>query len=152
MQRFHQRVHVCLPTNVQGVNHISTWRKSGCWPIDLSVFTDEDFAPSVATFTTVSCVPTLYPSLPNPDSDTSYSEYNESSSSDSRSSDGDSDDESTSDQQLPQQLHTSNVKKTPSHITHLHHLSPLLTTPPLLQNQSLLTYSTYQHPQLSGPS
>ena len=33
------------------------WRKSGCWPIDRTVFKDEDYAPSISTSTSTPHVP-----------------------------------------------------------------------------------------------
>ena len=39
----------------------SAWRKSGCWPINPDVFTEEDYAPSTPMSTAASHVPTSYP-------------------------------------------------------------------------------------------
>ena len=41
----------------------SAWRKSGCWPIDPNVFTDEDYAPSTPMSLTASHVPHNFPAI-----------------------------------------------------------------------------------------
>ncbi|KAH9012342.1 hypothetical protein EDB85DRAFT_2159113 [Lactarius pseudohatsudake] len=43
---------------------INAFKKSGCWPINLNVFTDEDFAPSIATSTSSLHVPNSFPRIP----------------------------------------------------------------------------------------
>lgn len=40
---------------------ISTWRKSGCWPINHDIFQDDEFAPSVTTSTSASHIPYSFP-------------------------------------------------------------------------------------------
>jgi hypothetical protein len=39
----------------------AAWRKSGCWPINRTIFNDDDFAPSVSTSTSASHVPASFP-------------------------------------------------------------------------------------------
>ena len=41
----------------------TAWRKSGCWPIDQTVFQDEDYAPSISTSSSTLHVPTSFPIL-----------------------------------------------------------------------------------------
>lgn len=43
----------------------ATWRKSRCWPIDQTVFTDDDFVPSILTSTSTPHVPDSFPDQPN---------------------------------------------------------------------------------------
>lgn len=40
---------------------INAFRKSGCWPVNLDVFTDEDYAPSIPTSTSSHHVPGSFP-------------------------------------------------------------------------------------------
>lgn len=39
----------------------TAWRKSGCWPIDQTVFKDDDYAPSISTSTSTPHVPDNFP-------------------------------------------------------------------------------------------
>lgn len=39
----------------------AAWKKSGCWPIDRTVFKDDDYAPSILTSTSSSHVPDSFP-------------------------------------------------------------------------------------------
>jgi len=39
-------------------------RKSGCWPVDPTIFKDDDFTPSISTSTSASHVPTSFPTPP----------------------------------------------------------------------------------------
>lgn len=41
----------------------TAWRKSGCWPIDQTVFKDDDYAPSISTSTSTPHVPDSFPVL-----------------------------------------------------------------------------------------
>ena len=41
----------------------TAWRKSSCWPVDSTIFKDDDFAPSVSTSTTATHVPASFPIL-----------------------------------------------------------------------------------------
>jgi hypothetical protein len=55
---------------------ISAFRKSGCWPINRDVFTDEDYAPSIPTSTTSCSVPSSFPvGTPDFESDDEYPAY-----------------------------------------------------------------------------
>jgi len=40
---------------------ITTFQKSGCWPVDHDIFTDEDYTPSIPTSTSVRHVPSSFP-------------------------------------------------------------------------------------------
>lgn len=40
---------------------ITAFRKSGCWPIDPNMFTEDDFAPSIPTSTSARHVPNSFP-------------------------------------------------------------------------------------------
>lgn len=42
-------VKYALPLAVTSINIMSSFRKTGIWPFDPNVFTDEDFAPSIVT-------------------------------------------------------------------------------------------------------
>ena len=43
---------------------ISAFRKSGCWPINPNIFTDEDYAPSIRASTSAIHVPSSFPGIP----------------------------------------------------------------------------------------
>lgn len=83
------------------------WRKSGCWPVDRTVFKDEDYAPSISTSTSTPHVPGSFPVLLHdkpdfydhlPDSDEEPEDVGAMSSSES---DSDSNDATRAQSPLP---------------------------------------------------
>jgi hypothetical protein len=75
---------------------LQAWKKSGAWPINPNVFTDDDFAPSVPYSTQVRDLPATFPSSKTAEPPASADEPDASSdneSDDSDDSDSDSDDD-----------------------------------------------------------
>ena len=70
---------------------INAFRKSGCWPVNLDVFTDEDYAPSIPTSTSSRHVPGSFPigiEDPDDESDDETPAYRMENSDDELSDDG----------------------------------------------------------------
>jgi hypothetical protein len=59
---------------------INAFRKSGCWPINPDVFTDEDYSPSITTSTSLTHIHTSYPKMATQHKDDSDPESSDSDS------------------------------------------------------------------------
>ena len=73
---------------------INAFRKSGCWPINPDVFTEEDYTPSITTSTTSTHVPSSYPRMATQHEDDQADQASDASDSNPESGDSDSNESS----------------------------------------------------------